>query len=175
VCDLHPAGPRGGPATLTRRRVLAALLLAPAALVGVTSCSLPGSDTPEGPDPLVALAARARADAALAAAVIAAEPALADRVEPLRAARAEHAGALDAEVARLEPAAASAATAPGGEAAPGGEGGSAPAAVPLALLRDAVLASARDAAEVALGLPAERVGLVASVAACCAAYAEVLA
>jgi hypothetical protein len=39
----------------------------------------------------------------------------------------------------------------------------------------AVLASGRAAGEVALGLPPERIGLVASVAACCSAYAEVLA
>jgi hypothetical protein len=38
----------------------------------------------------------------------------------------------------------------------------------------AVLASGRAAGEAALGLPAERVGLVASVAACCGTYAEVL-
>jgi hypothetical protein len=39
----------------------------------------------------------------------------------------------------------------------------------------AVLASGRAAGEVALGLPPDRVGLVASVAACCNTYAEVLA
>jgi hypothetical protein len=38
-----------------------------------------------------------------------------------------------------------------------------------------VLASARAAGQVAIGLPPERIGLVASVAACCSTYAEVLA
>jgi uncharacterized membrane-anchored protein len=42
-------------------------------------------------------------------------------------------------------------------------------------VRDAVAASQRGAADLVPGLPAERVGLVASVAACCAAYAAVLA
>jgi hypothetical protein len=42
-------------------------------------------------------------------------------------------------------------------------------------VQQAVLASGRAAAEVALGLPPERVGLVASVAVCCNTYAEVLA
>jgi hypothetical protein len=44
----------------------------------------------------------------------------------------------------------------------------------LAQVRAAVLASGEAAATAALDLPAERVGLVASVAACCNAYAEVL-
>jgi hypothetical protein len=42
-------------------------------------------------------------------------------------------------------------------------------------VQQAVLASGRAAGEVALGLPPERVGLVASVAVCCNTYAEVLA
>ena len=41
-------------------------------------------------------------------------------------------------------------------------------------MRDAVAASQRGAAELVPDLPAERVGLVASVAACCATYAAVL-
>ena len=50
---------------------------------------------------LVALADAARADAALAAAVIAADPTVAARIDPLRAARTEHAAALDAEIVRV--------------------------------------------------------------------------
>jgi hypothetical protein len=42
-------------------------------------------------------------------------------------------------------------------------------------VQQAVVASGRAAGQVALGLPPERVGLVASVAACCSTYAEVLA
>jgi hypothetical protein len=148
---------------ISRRRLLAGLLLvAPA----VAACTLGDSAKPTGPDPLIALADAARADAALAAAAIAADPALADRVQPLVDARTQHAAALDAEITRLDPdrtPAASAARAP----APAGRPG-------LPQVREAVAASGRTASEVALGLPADRVGLVASVAACCSAYAAVL-
>jgi hypothetical protein len=47
--------------------------------------------------------------------------------------------------------------------------------VSLARVREAVTASQRGAAQLVPDLPAERVGLVASVAACCATYAAVLA
>jgi hypothetical protein len=150
--DMH-AGP-------TRRQVLAALLLAPAAIAGLGACSL-GAEPRV--DPLVALADQARADAALAAAAVAAQPDLAARLEPLRVARTEHAAALDAEIARQDPDA----PPPGPVPTPGPP-------VTLATLREALKASGRSAGEVALDVPAERVGLVASVAACCAAYAAVL-
>lgn len=149
---------------LSRRRVLAALALAPVALGAPAGCAL-GADDAEGPDPLIALAEAARADAALAAALVAASPELADRVDPLVAARTEHAAALDAEITRLDP--------PDPAAAP-------PAPVPataevsLAALRSALAAAGTTAGEIALDLPVERVGLVASVSACCATYAAVL-
>jgi len=154
-------------AGLSRRRVLAAFALAPALLtpVAVAGCSL--GPTPDGLDPLIALAGAARADAALAAAVQAADPELTERVEPLRAARTEHATALDAEVARLDPDAPPPAT-PAPTPAPAG-------AADLAALRTALTASAETAAAAALALPTERVGLVASVSACCATYGAVLA
>jgi uncharacterized membrane-anchored protein len=47
--------------------------------------------------------------------------------------------------------------------------------VSLARVRAAAAAAHRGAAELVPGLPADRVGLVASVAACCATYAGVLA
>lgn len=146
---------------LSRRRVLAALALAPVAVAG---CAL--DRTADGPDPLLALAAAARADAALAAAVVAADPALAERVDPLVAARTEHAAALDAEIARLAGEDAPAAT----TAAPTAP----PVATGLADLRAAVIASGEAAAAGALALPAERVGLVASISACCVTYGAVL-
>ncbi|WP_316689329.1 hypothetical protein [Pseudonocardia sp. H11422] len=164
------AGRSGGRAggSLSRRRLLGLALLAPAgaALGGtaLSACSTTAAGD-AGPDPLIALVDQARADAALAAAAIAARPALAARVEPLRAARAEHAAALDAEVTRLDPARTS--TAP---AAP-----PAPAVRPtLTAIRDALAASTRGAEGLIGTLPVERVGLVASVAACCATYAAVL-
>jgi hypothetical protein len=148
-----------------RRRVLQLALLLPVAAGTLGGCS--GSDA--APDPLIALADSARADAALAAAAVTADAGLAARVDPLRAARIEHAGALDAEVARIGSTARSSATpssaAPTAPPAP---------AVTLARVREAVLASQRRAAELVPTLPAERVGLVASVAACCATYAAVL-
>jgi hypothetical protein len=141
--------------------VLAGLLLLPPALAGCSTAPVP-----QGPDPLIALADAARTDAALATAAITASPNLADRVQPLVEARTAHAAALDAEVARLDPARPS--TTPATTPAP------AQGSATLAQVRAAVLASGEAAATAALDLPAERVGLVASVAACCNAYAEVL-
>jgi hypothetical protein len=147
-----------GAGALSRRRVLAAIALAPVAVAG---CSL--DRAPDGPDPLIELAAAARADAALAAAVVAADPGLAERVDPLAAARAEHAAALDAEIARLA-----------GDAVPAAAAAAPPTATGLADLRAAITASGVAAATAALALPTERVGLVASISACCATYGAVL-
>ncbi|MHA6625970.1 hypothetical protein ACU61A_11100 [Pseudonocardia sichuanensis] len=145
----------------SRRRLLAALLLVPPALAG---CSLATGSGSDEPDPLIALADAARADAALAAAALAADPDLAESLRPLVDARTEHATALDAEVARLDP----------DRPTPGPPPPPATPQPGLDDVRRAVLASAQTASEVALGLPAERIGLVASVAACCSTYAEVL-
>jgi len=153
--------------TPTRRQVLSALMLVPVALTG--ACSLPTSSSRAGLDPLIALADRARADAALAAAAVAADPDLAEQVKPLRAARAEHAVALDAEVARLDPGAVARTRPP-----VAADADDPPPRATLTRLREAVLASGRAAADVAVGLPADRVGLVASVTACCAAYGALL-
>ena len=87
--------------TLDRRRVLQLMLALPAAATVVAGCSGATTDRDDRPDPLVALADAARADAALAAAVIAADPTVAARIDPLRAARTEHAAALDAEIVRV--------------------------------------------------------------------------
>jgi len=155
-----------------RRRFLQIALVLPAAATVLGGCS--GQDRrADRPDPLIALADAARADAALAAAAIAAAPALATRIDPLREARIEHAAAFDAEVGRMggvpgtavSPAATAAAPPPTGTAAP---------PVTLARVREAVAASQVGAAELVENLPAERVGLVASVAACCATYAALL-
>ena len=187
----QPTGPRATGPTLDRRGVLRLALALPAAAALVSGCSGVTARRKE-PDPLIALADAARADAALAAAAVAADPGLSARIEPLRAARAEHAAALDAEVVRVGgapgaaaptsvgPTAAPAAPPTGSAQAPGTAGTSPSASVTarvvtLAQVRDAVAASQRGAADLVPGLPAERVGLVASVAACCAAYAEVLA
>jgi len=183
------AAPRpGGPARppgLDRRRLLALALLAPVAATGLGACSTGPERTTKTPDPLIALVDAARADAALAAAAIAANPDLTARVEPLRAARTEHAAALEAEVVRAGGTPRSAvptAAAPTAAAPPSGDAADPTVAptgitqtVSLARVREAVAASQRGAAELVADLPAERVGLVASVAACCATYAAVLA
>ncbi len=148
---------------LTRRRLLVGLLLIPPAVSG---CALDPS-TRQPPDPLIALAAAARADAALATAAITADPGLAARVQPLVDARTRHAAALDAEVARLRPGRSS--TAPAATPAPAAD-----APVTLAQVRAAAATAAEAAAAVVLELPVDRVGLVASVSACCAGYAAVL-
>lgn len=164
-----------GAPTLDRRRVLALALLTPVAAAGLGACGSGTVRRPKGPDPLIALADAARGDAALAAAAIAANPDLGVRVDPLRVARTEHAVALDAEVVRAGGTSRSAdPTAPAPSdttAAPTGVTQS----VTLARVREAVAASQRGAAQLVPDLPAERVGLVASVAACCATYAAVLA
>ena len=148
---------------LTRRGLLAALLLVPPALA---ACAPTRSSQAAAPDALIALASAARADAALAAAVIAATPDLAGRVGPLRDARTEHATALEAEVARQ----AGTTTAPAA-VRPTAAGGGAT----VDALRRSVSAAGEAAGKVALTADARRVGLVASVAACCTTYAAVLA
>jgi hypothetical protein len=153
-------GPMSGP-RLTRRALLAVALLGPP----LAACAPARSTQAQAPDPLVALADAARADAALAAAVIAATPDLTARVAPLRDARAEHATALDDEVARQ--AGRSATPAPSRPAA-------APGTATLDALRRSVAAAGEAAGQVALGAEAGRVGLVASVAACCTTYAGLL-
>jgi hypothetical protein len=168
---------------LNRRRVLALALLTPVAAAGLGACGPGTTGRTKGPDPLIALADAARSDAALAAAAVAANPDLSARVEPLRAARTEHAAALDAEVVRAGgtgPSAAPTAPATAAPTAPPPSGTTvAPTgvtqAVTLARVREAVAASQRGAAQLVPDLSAERVGLVASVAACCATYAAVLA
>jgi hypothetical protein len=147
-----------GRPTISRRALLVGLVLTPPVLA---ACS--GGD--KRPDPLIALADSARADAALTVVVAAAKPELGEKLDPLRVARTEHAAALDAEVVKLDPSRASAT----------------PAAPPTAdqqatlpALKEALQASATAAAQVALDLPVERVGLVASIAACCATYSVVL-
>ena len=168
--------------TVDRRRVLVMALLAPASAGGLAACTGGPDRRSPGPDPLIALADAARADAALAAGAIAANPDLTARVDPLRAARLEHAAALDAEVVRAggtpRGAAPAVPAAPSAAARPPTSSSTAPTGVAppvtLARVREAVAASQRGAAQLVPDLPSERVGLVASVAACCATYAAVL-
>lgn len=145
-------------------RVLPALVVAPTVL---SACSTPGAGADSGPDPLIAMADAARADAALAEAAVAGDSALRKQLEPLRAARAAHAVALDAVLGRVPPSGSASAAptrrAPAGSDTPG-----------IDEVHEALTASGRAAADLAMTLSAERVGLVASIAACCAAYAAIL-
>lgn len=175
--------PRRLGAPLTRRHVLTrvfpAIVAVPAVTAGLGGCSLLGQSAAGAPDPLPGLADAARADAALVASVIAADASLRSRLEPLRAARAAHAAALDRMLGRPPgtavpaPAVSTArpTTGPTAAPAPGGARSSKPA---VTQLHDALVASGAAAADAALGLPGEKVGLVASVAACCSAYAATL-
>ncbi len=149
-------------AVLSRRRMLAACagaVVLPAALTACTSGT--GTDDAD-PAALLVLADQARGDAALVAAAVTADPGLSGRLEPLRAARIAHAGALDAAGGRTAP-------------PPVTVTGTGQDVIDLARVRDAVTASARAAADAVAGASVTRVGLVAEVAACCATYATVLA
>jgi hypothetical protein len=161
-----------GVGRVDRRRLLRWALLAPPAAAALAGCTGRG-ERDDGPDPLIALADAARADAALVTAAVTADAGLSARLAPLRDARTAHAAALDAEVARLagRPAAPAAAPSAAPTAAP--SAGTTP--VTAARVRDALTVSRRAAEALVPGLPVERVGLVASVAACCATYAGLLA
>ncbi|WP_226365946.1 hypothetical protein [Pseudonocardia sp. ICBG162] len=165
---VSPAGPppsvapspvtRRGGVRPTRRQVLATAA-AVVATVPLAGCSSATTRTEDAFDALLALADAARSDAALIVAAVTGDPSLAGRLEPLRAARMEHAAALDQAGGRTPGQIAAPATPPSGD---------------LAAVRDAVAGSARSAGEVVPRASALQVGLVAEVAACCATYAAVL-
>jgi hypothetical protein len=140
----------GRPTELTRRAALRAGALA-ALAVPLAACG-PGYD--ESPDPLQPLLAAAEADAAAARAL--AKGADADAAGQLADARAAHAAALKSEVDRLNrPKPAPSATPP------------APAA--LSDLKGRLAAARKQAEDLVGELPRYRAGLVAAVAAGCAA------
>jgi hypothetical protein len=143
--------------SVSRRRVLLAVAAAPLAVACTTE-----PPVPPPPDPLSALAAQARADAALAQ-TLSAVPAAAE----IAKARETHALLLQAEVDRERPPLSS--TAPPAPTAPPTPPD------PLAALRTSLDQAVRDASAVIVSLPAYRAGLVGSVAAGCASLREVLA
>jgi hypothetical protein len=151
--------------TLSRRRLFA-LAAAGAAAVTVSpalaACTTTGTGS-DGPDPLIALARRARADTAVIAAAIAADPELTERLDPLRSARTDHASALDREIQRLDP-----------QARPSTAPPTAPRTADLPAVRTAIEDAAREAQGLVGGIAVERVGLVAAITACCTTYAAVL-
>ncbi|MFS8101195.1 hypothetical protein LFM09_29135 [Lentzea alba] len=142
--------------SVSRRRVLFAVAAAPLAVACTTE-----PPTPPPPDPLSALAAQARADAALAK-TLSQVPA----AEEIATARETHARLLQAEVDRERPPLSS--TAPPAPTAPPTPPD------PLAALRTSLDDAVRDASMIVASLPSYRAGLVGSVAAGCASLREVL-
>ncbi|WP_156753784.1 hypothetical protein [Actinokineospora pegani] len=163
--------PRRSPAVLHRRALLRALAAGAVALPLLSACT--SDDAPDGPDPLAALAARAESDAAAATAIAAAVPALAAVAGEVARVRAEHAQALTAEVDRVSPPAGTApATTPPPSAAP--QVPADPAAAKAAVVK-ALADAEQQITPLVATVPRHRAGLIASVAAACAALQEVLA
>lgn len=165
-----PDDPGAWVPALPRRQLLraAALGLAvPALLAGVGGCGF-GSE----PDPLLALAATARADTALVEAAARTYSQLTARVTPVATARRAHAAALEQEITRLDAGHTPPSNTAGSPAAPRADAG--PEAALNGVLQ-ALAAAARQAADLVPGLPGHRAGLVGSIAACCAGYRAVLA
>lgn len=143
--------------SVSRRRVLFAVAAAPLAVACTTE-----PPAPPPPDPLSALAAQARADAALAQ-TLATVPGSAE----IAKARDTHARLLQAEVDRERPPLSS--TAPPAPTSPPTPPD------PLAALKTSLDDAVRDASAVVAKLPTYRAGLVGSVAAGCASLRELLA
>jgi hypothetical protein len=140
------------------------LAVAGPVLAGCTSTP----EAPPPPDPLAALAEKARADAAAADSIATAVPSLAGPAGEVAKARTEHALALQREVDRERPQASSAA--PSTSAAPTPP--SAPAAAKTQLL-EALKSAEQQAADLIASVPRYRAGLLGSVAASCASLREV--
>ncbi|MGW0020397.1 hypothetical protein ACWDUD_18880 [Rhodococcus sp. NPDC003382] len=153
---------------MSRRTLLrwSGAALGTAGVFTVTGCGAPSDEDGE-PDPLIAQAQRARTDAALAGALVAVAPERADALATIGAERTTHADALDAEVARL---AGATSTSPATSTTV-----TLPAETPsVELLRERLIRSQRDAADLARTLRGYRAGLLASVSAACATETAVL-
>ncbi|MGH8920735.1 MAG: hypothetical protein ACRD0H_20780 [Actinomycetes bacterium] len=153
---------------LTAGVAVVTLIGAGPTLAGCTSSAPPPLAEP---DPLEGPAERAESDVALALAVAGAHPTLTATAAAFAADRQVHATTLRAELRRVRPSPAPASTTPS----------RAPiiAAVDQAAARDelagAVEAAQDEAAGLVAMLPGYRAALLASVAACCASHAALLA
>jgi hypothetical protein len=136
-----------------------------AALVPLAACTS-DSEPPRAPDPLAALAAKARSDATLASAIADARPDIAAAATEVAKARTEHAKVLQAEVDRVNPPVTTSSSKP-----------SAPPEVPadgVAALDEALTSAEKAAADLVPSVEKYRAGLLGSVAAGCASLRVVL-
>lgn len=144
-----------------------------AVLIGLAAGAVAGCTTPAPPpppDPLAALLDRAEADAALAAAVGAAVPALAGPAGEVVRVRGDHAAALKAEIERERPPPPSTTPAPppAPPKAPSGEKAA------LAALVKGLTDAQEQATALVSTLPRHRAGMVGSIVAACASLREEL-
>ncbi len=169
MCDVSPVDRAVRAPAVSRRTVLraSATLGAAAMLAGAAGCGGADESTPAEPDPLLAEARRARADAASARAVLVDRPDLVDTMTVVADQRTAHADALDAEIARATPVTATttpATTAP-----------VQPSEIPgLDRLRDDLTESAQRAATLARSTQGYRGGLLGSISASCALVASAI-
>ncbi|SHF35750.1 hypothetical protein [Streptoalloteichus hindustanus] len=165
------------PGPLPRRRFLLAGVLAMAAAPLAAACTAT-SPPPPGPDPLEPLAARARADAALARAVAdalgGAGQDLAQAANAVAAHRKAHAEAFDQEIRRARPGTGAATPPPASSDAPPPPPPPTAAAAKTALA-DALKAAEQEARALVPTAPRHRAGLLGSVTASCLSLREVLA
>jgi hypothetical protein len=139
--------------------------------VAVPTAGLLAGCGSEEPDPLAALATRARADAALIDSILnfgQLGAALSARLGPVADARRQHATALGVELGETSPA-----NPPPPAAPPPTDQTDVDSAVQR--VRTALGESSRQAGRLVLTLPRQRAALAGSIAACCSAYEAVLA
>jgi hypothetical protein len=151
--------------------VLRLAALIPVASVSATACGM-GSE-PKQPDALEPLRLGAQKDSALARAVAAAHPDLADQAKTISANRDQHAAKLQSEIDRANPPQAGQKPSPPPPAPPPQAPTDSSAA--KAALTDALHTAQGQSANLVPTLPTYRAGLVGSVSASCASMLEVLA
>jgi hypothetical protein len=147
----------------TRRAVLRTVLGSALTVGLAAACDSPAPVKPARPDPLTPFLRNTEALLARYEAAITAQPALADRLTPLRDDHRAHVAALNRELGFPSPAPATATS------------GTATGVDPVAGLRDAERAAATAATDACLAAPSYRAGLLGSIAACRASHVEVLA
>ncbi|HET8994601.1 MAG TPA: hypothetical protein VFN32_12435 [Rhodococcus sp. (in: high G+C Gram-positive bacteria)] len=135
-------------------------------MAAATGCGTT-DDSENEPDPLFAQAARARADASTATALVALTPDLAEPLTTISSERTAHADALEAEIARAAGATTSY-TPPPSTTSTIGE------TPTVELLRERLGQSQRGAADTGRTLQGYRAGMLASISAACAVQTAVL-